>query len=743
MTGIRQENTQEGGWALAVTTAPALKSPLCEELRELTDARISERPFGASLRATPKVAYELLCSSLLAGHFYVELLRGLARDADALYRLVQRVDWPAQFAVDVGLSVSFSGGNAAIRNTQFGMQRVKDAIVDQFVARRGRRPSVDTVSPGMRVHVHLAGTDLATVSVELSAGSLHQRGYRDRSAEAPLRENLAAGVLWRARWPRMAEAGLPLLDPMCGSGTLLIEAALMRRGLPESMRRRRIGSPGWSGHDQGGLEDAVMRSGTIPELPILVGLDVDPQAVALARENARAAGLEDLIHFEVRDAQTPGRPDCLAGQDHGLLVTNLPYGRRIGDSASLPELFRRLGARWLEDYAGWEAALLGPRDPLMQALGLRAQKRFDFDNGGVEVELWRLKLGPESVPRDQSPGALASRLIAQAETRPPEPAAEGFANRLRKNLRHRLRWARRQGISCFRVYDADLPEYNLAIDRYEDVEGVVWVNVQEYAPPNEIDPKTARTRLVDAMGLLPELLEVDPARVFLRIRQRQKGAAQYQPLDRKRHFVRVREGEAIVRVNFTDYLDTGLFLDHRQVRDRVAELSVGKRLLNLFCYTATASVRAACAGARSTRSVDLSATYLDWAADNFQENGFATDGRHALERADCREWLVQARRSGQASFDVIFLDPPSFSSSKRMDGVLDIQRDHVALIDDAMALLAPGGVLLFSTNLRRFRMEESLTQRYDCQDISLATLPEDFSRNQRIRQAFEFRHEES
>ncbi|MFW6342227.1 MAG: bifunctional 23S rRNA (guanine(2069)-N(7))-methyltransferase RlmK/23S rRNA (guanine(2445)-N(2))-methyltransferase RlmL, partial [Halothiobacillaceae bacterium] len=478
-----------------------------------------------------------------------------------------------------------------------------------------------------------------------------------------------------------------------------------------------------------------------PEHGPLVGLDVSPAAIESARENAVRAGVAQRIAFEVRDARAPGRPEVLAGAQAGLLVTNLPYGRRIGEQAGLAELYAALGSRWVSDYAGWQAALLGPRDPVMRSLGLRSQKRFDFDNGGIEVELWRLALGPDAVPRDQGPAALAARLIEQAAGRPAEPAAEGFANRLRKNLRHRLRWAQREGVCCFRVYDADLPEYNLAIDRYQDTAGTVWVNVQEYAAPGEIDPKVARTRLVDAMGILPQVLQVEPARVFLRIRQRQKGSAQYRPLDQKRHFVRVREGSALLRVNFTDYLDTGLFLDHRQVRDRIAAVSVGKRLLNLFCYTATASVRAACDGAKSTHSVDLSATYLDWAAENFRENGIEPGTAHRLERADCREWLAEAGRRHAGHFDVIFLDPPSFSSSKRMAGVLDIQRDHVELIEAAMALLAPGGVLLFSTNLRRFRLSESLTLRYHCVDISLSTLPEDFSRNQRIRQAFEFRHE--
>jgi len=732
---------EPGKWAIQVATDSTLRSVLAEELRELVQAKISERPYGAELAATPKEAYRIVLNSRIAGHVYRVLQQGMARDAAGLYRVVSAVDWTAQFPVDATFAVSFTGGNKAIRNTLFGAQCVKDAIVDRFVARLGRRPSVNVESPDVLVHLHLTQKNLATVSVELSAGSLHRRGYRLEGGLAPLRENLAAAVLRRAQWPQVAAERGAFVDPMCGSGTLVIEAALMIRGLDVDQKRQRLGSPRWFGHDWQALEQVMAESALAAiEVP-LVGMDIDPYQIEQARENAKRAGVADYVTFMVRDVRKPGRPSVLESAEKGLLVVNLPYGQRVSEQAALPALYEKAASNWLAAYQGWSAALLGPNDPVMRYLGLRAEKRFDFANGPLAVQLWRLRLDDKARPAPRGPDEFATRLIERAATMERSDSAQAFANRLKKNLRHLGRWSRREGVSCYRVYDADLPEYALAVDIYTDINGQRWINVQEYAAPSQIDPKLARQRLTEAMGVIAELLEVPTGKVFLRIRRRQRGSNQYQKLGQKHQYVKVREGAATLLVNFTDYLDTGLFLDHRLVRAKVAQLAKGGDLLNLFCYTGTASVLAACEGARSTTSVDMSGTYLNWAARNFRENGFDIGHAHQLIRADCLQWLKQAT-SQKKRYDVIFLDPPTFSSSKRMQGTLDIQRDHKSLIRQAMALLKASGVLIFSTNLRRFKLDPTLKADYVCNDLSLSTLPQDFSRNQRIRQVFEFKHAE-
>lgn len=300
-----------------------------------------------------------------------------------------------------------------------------------------------------------------------------------------------------------------------------------------------------------------------------------------------------------------------------------------------------------------------------------------------------------------------------------------FANRLQKNLKQLGKWARREKIECYRLYDADMPEYALAVDLYRD-----WVHVQEYAAPKSIDPAKAQVRLLDALAALPQALGIPSERIVIKRRERQGGKRQYERQNSEGRFMEVEEGGVRLLVNLTDYLDTGLFLDHRPMRLRLQREAAGKRFLNLFCYTATATVHAARGGARSTTSVDLSKTYLDWARRNLSLNGFSD--KQKLVQSDVMEWL----RADRGEYDLIFIDPPTFSNSKRMEGVFDVQRDQVELIDLAMTRLAKGGVLYFSNNFRKFELDPGLAARYQVEDISAQTLDPDFVRNPKIHRAW-------
>jgi 23S rRNA (guanine2445-N2)-methyltransferase / 23S rRNA (guanine2069-N7)-methyltransferase len=320
-----------------------------------------------------------------------------------------------------------------------------------------------------------------------------------------------------------------------------------------------------------------------------------------------------------------------------------------------------------------------------------------------------------------------STLSPSSESQCPHrlPGTDIFINRLRKNARHLGKWARRQGITCYRLYDADLPEYALAVDLYEG-----WLHVQEYAAPSTIDPALAAARLRDALAAIADVLDVPSDRVVLKVRRRQKGAAQYTRQASEGQFQLVHEGGLQFWVNLQDYLDTGLFLDHRPTRGMIRELAADRRFLNLFAYTGTASVYAAAGGAAATTTVDMSAVYLDWARRNLRVNGFAEGGRHAFAQADCLGWLDTPRRE---RFDLIFLDPPTFSNSKRMGArTFDVQRDHGWLLRAALKLLSPAGVLLFSTNFRHFTLDRACLSGVDVQDVSAATVPLDFQRNPRI-----------
>jgi 23S rRNA (guanine2445-N2)-methyltransferase / 23S rRNA (guanine2069-N7)-methyltransferase len=352
-------------------------------------------------------------------------------------------------------------------------------------------------------------------------------------------------------------------------------------------------------------------------------------------------------------------------------------------------------------------------------IGLKVDRQYKLYNGAIECGLFLFTLHAErDRPLLQEGGAHSEQ-------------AQMFANRLKKNLKGLSKWLKREQIECYRLYDADMPEYAVAVDCYGD-----WVHVQEYAPPRSIDPRKAFERLQDVISVIPGALGVKPERVVLKQRRRQQGSSQYGKQGQTDHFLEVQEHGCRLRVNLHDYLDTGLFLDHRPVRRHIQALSAGKDVLNLFCYTATASVHAALGGAASTTSVDMSATYLGWAMKNMGLNGFS-GGANQFIQADCIKWLNQPRA---AVYDLIFMDPPTFSNSKRMEEVLDIQRDHVSLVQAAMKLLRPGGVLLFSNNYRRFSLDYEALAGFDIRDITAQSLDPDFKRSKGIHVCFEIRH---
>lgn len=735
-------------WPITVVTAADLQPPLAEEIRSLVDARISDRPFGVQLDATPEETYRIVCDSLIAGHVYFALASGQASSADELYDLGRQIDWHQHMTADTYFAVSATGGTDQLRHTGFIATRLKDAIVDHFRDLDGRRPSVDPDQPELRLHCHITAQGHTNISIELSEGSLHRRGYRQQGGFAPLRENLAAGILWRARWPQLAATSAALFDPMCGSGTLLIEAALRLTGLPQTLRARRLGSPGWLGHDAPARQavlDEPHSIDTTAAAPCLIGQDIDADQIATARDNARQAAVDHLITFRVADAWAQPCPTEFEGITSGLLISNLPYGHRLNletdhPSEQAPDWAPLIDA-WQQCFTGWYWAVLLPEGN-GQRWPMRYERAFPFDHGGIAIELIRGVFDAKSRREAPGPIGLANRLSAAAaqsrELADPTP----FANRLQKNFRHIKRQAERDGLCCYRVYDADLPDFNLAIDLYRDEAGETWADIQEYRAPNSVDPQLARARLSVAVNETIEGLALAPNHAVVRQRRRQTGQDQYQKITQERLERVVIEGDTRLLINLTDYLDTGLFLDHRQVRDHVAELSRGKRLLNLFCYTATASVRAANQGAEQSLSIDLSHTYLEWAGKNFALNNIATGTDHRLLRADVLDWLEQRQQGPYRPerYDVIFCDPPTFSNSKAMQDTLDIQRDHVTIVQQCMHLLEQNGILVFSNNLKGFRLSESLTEEYLINDLSRKTLPMDFARTPHRRSVYEIRH---
>ena len=710
------------------TCPKGLEYLLRDELIALGASEVHEALSGVHFSGELVDAYRACLWSRLASRVLMPLSEFAAADEQALYDGVQAIDWSEHLTEEGTLAVDAVSNASLLRHTRYLAQKVKDAVVDQFRDRNGNRPSVDLEQPSIRLNL-LLRKDRALLSLDLSGTPLHRRGYRVGQGEAPLKENLACAMLLRAGWPEIFKAGGALVDPMCGSGTLVIEAALMAADVAPGIRRSYFGFLGWLGHDtvawEGLMSEATTRSETgLRALPAaFFGDDEDPNVLNQAKRNAQQAGVIGFTRFERQSVEHLKRPTD--SSQSGLLICNPPYGERIGQHDALAPTYRAIGDKAREEFDGWRLAVITSDEDLGRAIGLRAHKRYALYNGALECRFLLFDIG----------GAAAPRV---AEERPMTPGAEAVANRLRKNIKHLRKRLDREEVHCWRAYDADIPEFSAAIDVYTgreesrpDKPASTWLHVQEYAAPKEIPEHVASARLAELVRGAGEAFELPRDRIAVKTRYKAKGGGKYGRMDQRSSFLIVEEGGLKFRVNLHDYLDTGLFLDHRPVRARLREAARGTRFLNLFCYTATASVYAASGGARTTTSIDLSATYLDWAAKNLALNGFSGTS-HQLIQADCLQWL--AHDSGE--YDLIFVDPPTFSNSKRAAD-FDVQKEHARLLALCSERLAFGGTIVFSNNYRRFKLDAEIAEQFDVRDISAASIPFDFTRNSRIHQCYE------
>lgn len=690
------------------TTCPkGVEDLLAKECEQLELNAVKQANGGVSFNGSLDDAYRLCLWSRLASRVLLQLSTFEPDDYDDLYASIQDVDWSEHMSFDGSFAIDCFSSHEAMTNSHYATLKVKDAIVDQFTDAHGVRPDVSRERPDIRINVYI-GKDSSILYLDLSGEPLHIRGYRKQTGVAPLKENLAAAILLRCKWPEVAERGLPLCDPMCGSGTLLIEAAYIAANIAPGILRSYYGFFGWKQHQRERwetLHKTAQESVNKNTIPVIIGSDNSKSSVEVAKSNIISAGLEQYITVYQQDIddKLPGMPDSC-----GLLVTNPPYGKRLGQVEQLKGVYFRLGQALKDNYAGWQAAVFTSDDTLARCIRLRAHHKNTLYNGALKCTLSQYHIRIYEQPR-------ATEKAARHES------ADMFENRLKKNAKHIAKWARNNTITCYRVYDADIPQYSFAVDIYEN-----WVHVQEYEPPKTIDAVKALRRLDDAISVISDVLDVDTNNIVLKTRKRQSGSDQYVRQDDKNRFITVNEFGLKFRVNLYDYLDTGLFLDHRKVRQLIHKYSNGKSFLNLFAYTGAATVYAAAGGARSTTTVDMSNTYIEWAQENLRLNKIKGN-KHQFIRADCMQWLWDAKREGR-SYKLIFLDPPTFSNSKKMTQTLDINRDHVDLINLAMKLLEEGGLLIFSCNAKNFQLDEGKLNDYTIENLTKLTTSEDFKR---------------
>ena len=679
-------------------------------------------PAGVLTQLTQEQAYHACLWSRLASRVLWRVAEAPVADEHELYAFARSVKWEQHLAPNRTFAVQATAHHSPITNTHYAALRVKDAVVDRFRDQTGQRPSVDLEAPDTRLVLHLSES-WGQLYLDLSGESLHRRGYREGAGEAPIKENLAAAVLTLAGWPKIAASGGTLVDPLCGVGTLPLEAALMAADIAPGLQRRRFGFEGWLQHDPALWERLQEAARTRREagrntLPKIVGYDADGRLIRKALEARDRLGLQQQVHFEKRElGQLEAGPWA-----PGLVVANPPYGERLGSLHQLLPLYAHFGSRLKQAFGGWRGAVLTSEPELAKALGVRADHRPMLYNGRLACRLYAFDLHSRSEAGAPQPTS-ALELLA------PEDPVRMLVNRIRKNQKRLKSWLQRDRVTCFRVYDADLPEYNLAVDVYED-----WGVVQEYQAPSSVDPQKAQQRLRAALTVLPEVLGVPPERLVFKVRGRQRKGFRYEGGAPERNLHEVGESGMRFWVNFTDTLDTGLFLDHRWTRKWIRERAGQARFLNLFGYTGTATVAAAKGGARKTTTVDLSPRFLEWADRNFTLNGLS-GRKHTLIRADVPDWLERA--SGE--FDLIFVDPPTFSNSARAED-FDVQRDHPELLRQAMRLLAPEGTLLFTNHFRRFKLDPALEEAFHCESLHPRTIPPDFARNPKTHWAWTLRH---
>jgi 23S rRNA (guanine2445-N2)-methyltransferase / 23S rRNA (guanine2069-N7)-methyltransferase len=715
---------------LIATCASGLELLLVDEISSLGGESIGQSPGAVRFEGTLETAYRACLWSRFASRILLLIAECHAEDTDELYNGCKGIDWYEHLAPEQSLAVDCASSNSSIKHTKFASLRVKDAIVDQFRDRFKQRPNVDTKRPDIRISLYLKG-ETAYIRRDLSGESLHRRGYRGIGGAAPLKESLAAAIVSLSGWHENVGSEDVLLDPMCGSGTLLIEAAHIFGDIAPGLGRDYFGFLGWDGHDKILWERLIAeaedrkKKGLGRNWPRIIGFDADKDIVRIAVENIGQAGMTGIIHIERRDLAWLENPFLKKGGETGtgLMVSNPPYGERMSSANEAKYLYRFLAARLAEKFDGWKAGIFCGNTELFDAMDMSFKEKYRLFNGPIPCQLRIFDVSSEKEGPRKIQEGLAGDITTTQESHP-------FANRLRKNMKRLSKWVKRESISCYRLYDADIPEYNVAVDVYGP-----WVHVQEYAPPKNIDMDKAAQRMSEVLRNVRESLGVKRNMVFVKVRHRQKGRSQYQKQADKRRLHVVSEHGSRFLVNLLDYLDTGIFLDHRDVRKMIRDGAKDKRFLNLFGYTGTATVQAAAGGAKTTTTIDLSPTYLKWARSNLALNGFS-ETCHKVVQSDCMEYLSKSRKT----FDLIFVDPPTFSNSKRTKTVFDVQKDHAALIRAAMKRLEPEGLLIFSTNSKKFKLDQKDISKFDIKDITKASIPRDFERNQRIHHCWEIRH---
>lgn len=690
---------------------------LKDELIQLGAEEVAEGLAGVHATATTATWLNVVMWSRLANRVYLKLASAQCANKKDLYAAIAAIQWsPLCNEIPKTLSIKFNGTNKELNNSHFASQVTKDAICDQLNEAYGFRPKVVSSDGHLSVYARLKYKQL-DIYQDITGQSLHQRGYRGVNTLAPLKENLAAAILIRAGWPEAANQNHNLIDPMCGSGTLLTEGWQMACDMAPNARIKSHALFTWHGFNAQLWTKMMMAAEQRAELGQasfkgqIIGVDHHKDSISQANKN-----LANLPHTKRISFQYQTLDKFRIPPRNNLIVCNPPYGVRLQKNylSSWVQLRDWLAAK-VNDA---KAAVLTPDEAKGWLLGYRATQSYALLNGAIPIQLRLFEVtngNKLSLPEGQ--------LFALPA------AAQMLANRLKKNKNQLQNWLDKNAIEAYRLYDADIPEYAVAIDCYQN-----HIHIQEYQAPKTIDEKKAVMHLNHVMLAVQSVLQPKIEKIHLKTRQKQKDKQQYNKLNEEEdRFVITEQGRKYL-IDLEQYLDTGLFLDHRWLRNHIQKISKNKQVLNLFSYTGAISVAAAHGGAQSVVSVDTSKTYLKWAEENFALNGLRQQ-KHRFVRSDVMHFLARCSET----FDVIVTDPPTFSNSHSRDEDWSVQKDHAKMIEAAMKLLNNGGVLFFSNNFRKFSLDIELKEKYNIKNITESSFDPDY-KGSKIHHCYQVTH---
>ncbi|MCG8568717.1 MAG: bifunctional 23S rRNA (guanine(2069)-N(7))-methyltransferase RlmK/23S rRNA (guanine(2445)-N(2))-methyltransferase RlmL [Spirochaetes bacterium] len=702
-------------------TCPRYLEPqLQEELQSLGGTEVSVESSGVRFSGPLIIGYRAYLWSRIASRVLLLLKSFTADNNEELYQTLYNIPWDQHFSSRQTFAIDAETKNTFIQHSHFAALKAKDAIADFFRDHFGKRPSVEKNQPDIRLRLFLKKNQ-AEIYLDFSGSSLHRRNYRLKRTLAPLRENSAAALLLKAGWRNIAEQGGSFIDPMCGSGTLAIEAAMIAASIAPGLLRDHNGFQHWKQHQPKLWQEQLalakkQKAQGLQNLPLMIASDIDQKAINNCKENIKTAGLEKYIQVVKSNFQQLSLdlfPQIK--EKPGLIATNPPYGERLAKDQNLNELYNHFGQWCKLHFAHYTLAVLAGNKEQAKYIGLRAKKVNAFYNGKILCVLALFELNIEN-QFQQKTFNWQNLEVGQDDTQ----GIQMVINRIKKNRKQLKKYLGKNAISCYRVYDADIPQHAAAIDIYDHQYAVI----AEYKPPSTIDENKAAKRFAEIVAAVSKEFELDEQHIFIKQRKQQKGKEQYQKVSNNEQFYVIKENNLLFQVNFTDYLDTGIFLDHRITRKKISELAKGKTFLNLFAYTCTASVYAAHGGAVKTVSVDSSKKYLIWGQKNFELNHFSLN-QHHFRQKDYQLFL----KNNQEKFDLIFIDPPTFSNKKDIQRIFDIQKDHSQLLQLASHSLTSNGLIVFSTNFKKFKLDSQLETIFQIENITEQTLPPDFARS--------------